>query len=87
MIIHHQVQIADKPAQYTARLKDAVVYITVPRVTFRNGSLHLVTRQVEIRTIGTVFRLWELIADKKTSEAWHLIGEHIDDVYLKGVLK
>jgi len=85
MLIRHRVQIADKPAQYTARLKDAVVFITVPRVTFHNGALHLITRQIEIRTIGTVFKLWELMADKKTSEAWHLIGEQIDDVYLKGI--
>jgi len=85
MIIRHPVQIADKPAQYVARLKDAIVYVTVPRITFHGGMMHLVTRQIEIRAIGTVFKLWELMADKKTSEAWQLIGEQINDIYLQGI--
>jgi hypothetical protein len=85
MIIRHKVQIADKPAQYVARIKNAIVYVTVPRITFHGDMMHLITRQIEIRAIGTVFKLWELLADKKNQEAWQLIGEQINDIYLKGI--
>ena len=85
MILRHPVTIAGKPSQYTARLRDARVYITVPRVVFHGGMMHLVTRQTEIRAIGTVFKLWEHMADKQPLDAWRLIGENINDVYLMGV--
>lgn len=85
MIIRHNVTILSKQAQYTARVKDSVIYITVPRIVFHGGTAHLVARQTEIRQLADVLAIYEHIDDRKPLEAWNRIGQILDDVYLKGI--
>ena len=85
MKIKHQVKVLDQQTAYTARINEAKVHVTVPRITFRNGAAHLVSRQTTISNLPTVLRIYEHIDDGQPLEAWKLIGQHIGDVYLQGV--
>ncbi len=86
MIIRHPVTILGQSTKYTARIDDAKVFVTVPRVIFRGDhQAHLVSRNERITEIGLVFKIFEAIADKQPRDAWRLIGQHLNDVYLQGV--
>jgi hypothetical protein len=84
-IIRHDVRIVDKKVQYVACLKDAVVYLTVPRATWHGGMMHLVTRSEQIDDIQQVWQIMQYMLDRKKVEAWRHIGGIIHDVYLKGL--
>lgn len=85
MKIHHVVQILNQKTRYTARVLDAKIHVTVPRIVWHNGTAHLVSRQELIRDLPTVLRIYEHIDDRQPLDAWRLIGGVINDVYLQGV--
>lgn len=85
MKIHHEVQILNRPARYTAHVLDARIHVTVPRIVWQNGTAHLVSRQTTIQDLPTVLKIYEHIDDRQPLDAWRLIGGTINDVYLQGV--
>ena len=85
MKIHHEVQILNQKTRYYARVLDAKIHVTVPRIVWHNGTAHLVSRQELISDLPTVLKVYEHIDDRQPFDAWRLIGQHINDVYLQGV--
>lgn len=85
MKIHHEVQILNQKTRYTARVLDAKIHVTVPRIVFLNDKAHLVSRQETIHDLTTVLKIYERIDDGQPLDAWRLIGGTINDVYLQGV--
>lgn len=77
MVLRHKTTITGQPVQYVARIKNGIIYLTVPRAVFHGSRMHIVTRAQQIRNpliVGVV--------SERPAIAWPLIGGYINDVYL-----
>ena len=77
MILRHKTSIVDQPVQYVARIKNGIIYLTVPRAVFHGSRMHIVTRAQQIRNLLIVG-----IVSECPHIAWPVIGNYINDVYL-----
>ena len=77
MILRHKTTITGQPVQYVARIKNGIIYLTIPRAVFHGSRMHIVTRAQQIHS--------PLIVDTVAGcpkIAWPVIGNYINDVYL-----